>query len=166
MLIGAVMVTAVLGVSVTAKLGGVKAQHKQMFDQGIAQLSVELKEYVTGCGCWKTGSGSTCTTPSVPAANCTLVLGPNSNNAGVATWYINGAAGAAGNITDSMGNVWALACGAHTLHGVVPALEAAPYNGSITYNVMGWPNAASCTAAPPGINDTPQIQFTANWTEP
>jgi len=166
MLIGAVMVTAVLGVSVTAKTGGAKAQHRQMFDQGIAQLSAELKQYVTACGCWKTGGGVTCTTPSVPATNCTTVLGPNTNNAGAATWYLNGAAGAAGNISDSQGNVWALACGVHTIRGIVPTLEAAPYNGAISYNVVGWPNAAACIGGPPGVSDTPQIQFTASWTEP
>lgn len=161
MLIGAVMVTAVLGVSVTAKTGGAKSTRRQMADQGIAQLSAELKQYVTACGCKK--SSGDC---SLPAGGCTLVTGPNSNNAGIATWYLNGAAGAVGNISDSMGNVWALTCGAHTIRGVVPALEAAPYNGSITYTVAGWPSAAACTASAPGPNDTPVITFSANWTEP
>jgi len=161
MLIGSVMVTAVLGISVTAKSGGAKSTHRQMFDQGIAQLSAELKQYVTACGCKK--SSGDC---SLPAGGCSMVLGPNTNNAGIATWYLNGAAGAAGNISDSMGNVWALACGAHTIRGVVPTLEAAPYNGAITYTVLGWPSGAACTATAPGNNDTPAITFTANWTEP
>jgi len=161
MLIGSVMVTAVLGVSVTARTGGAKSTHRQMFDQGIAQVSAELKEYVTACGCKK--SNGDC---SSPAGGCTLLSGPNTNNAGIATWYLNGAAGAGGNMTDSQGNVWALACGVHTITGVVPTLEAAPFNGRISYNVVGWPGAGACTASAPGTNDTPQIQFTASWTEP
>jgi hypothetical protein len=150
-------VTAVLGVSVTAKTGGVRAMHRQMFDQGIAQVSTELKEYVTACGCRKNTGDC-----SAPAGGCTLLPGPNSQGAGVGKWYINGAAGAGGNITDTAGNVWALKSGAHTLRGVVPSLEAAPYNGSITYTVT-WPSNDGLPLAP---TDAPAIQFSANWTEP
>ena len=159
MLITCVMVTAVMGVAVTSKQGSVKGTHHQMFDQGIAQISAELKGYVTACGCDK---GGTC-----PAPNCSMVLGPNINQPGVASWYMNGAVGPTGNIVDSAGNVWALKCGVHTLtgvlNGIAPNLEAAPYNGNITYTVT-WPGG-SC-AGIPSANDSPTIAFAANWTEP
>ncbi|HEX4048634.1 MAG TPA: prepilin-type N-terminal cleavage/methylation domain-containing protein [Elusimicrobiota bacterium] len=156
MLISCIMVTAVMGVAVTSKEGSGKAMHHLMFNQGIAQLSAEVKQYVTACGCTKAGA--------CPAPNCTEVLGPNTNNAGVGTWYLNGAPGAAGNLVDSMGNVWALACGAHTITGVVPTLEAAPYNGSITYTVS-YPVSGTC-AGTPTATDAPAVSFAANWTEP
>jgi Tfp pilus assembly protein PilV len=161
MLISCIMVTAVMGVAVTSKQGSGKSMHRMMFDQGIAQLSAEVKQYVTACGCLKS-------TGSCPAPNCTMILGPNTNNAGVATWYLNGASGStasgsAGVMTDTQGNVWALACGNHTITGVVPTLEAAPYNGSITYNVT---YSGGCSANPPTSTDVPTVTYSANWTEP
>jgi Tfp pilus assembly protein PilV len=162
MLISCIMVTAVMGVAVTSKQGGAKAMHRMMFNQGIAQLSAEVKQYVTACGCIKS-------TGVCPAPDCTQILGPNTNAAGVATWYINGAAGAtasglAGTITDSQLNVWALSCGNHTITGVVPTLEAAPYLGSITYNVT-YP-IGGCNGNPPTATDVPTVTYTASWTEP
>lgn len=160
MLITCVMVTAVMGVAVTAKQGSIKTTHREMFDQGIAQLSAELKQYVTACGCNK-GTGI------CPAPACSTLLGPNSNRPGVASWYFNGAVGPTGTIADNRGDVWALACGNHRLTGVLtggaPNLEAAPYNGSITYNVS-YP-IGGC-AGIPTVTDTPLVQFTASWTEP
>lgn len=166
MLITCVMVTAVMGVAVSSKQGSVKGTHRQMFDQGIAQFSAELKQYVTACGCDK-GTGI------CPPAKCYMagppaIQGPNINRAGsVASWYLNGAVGPTGGVIDSQGDVWALKCGNHTLtnvlNGVTPNLEAAPYSGSINYNV-NYP-IGGC-AGIPTATDTPQITFTANWTEP
>ena len=179
MLISCVMLTAVMGVAVTAKQGGGKSMHRLAFDQGISQLSAELKSYVTACGCRAdTGAcpgGGLCDDPGIN--------GPNTNRAGVAQWYINGApgAGTTGKLIDTYNgsagaDVWALACGDHVITGLFPpppsplALESAPYGGSIKYTV-GWPdiNAAgvgSCAVGLPGINDAPTIKFMANWSEP
>lgn len=165
MLISCIMVTAVMGVAVTSKQGSAKTMHRMLFNQGIAQLSAEVKQYVTGCGCIKS-------TGACPAPQCTTILGPNTNNAGVATWYLNGAPGpgATGRLIDSQGPVWALACGVHTITGVFPtapasaALEAPPYNGTIQYTVS-YP-IGGCTASAPSAVDVPRIDFAANWTEP
>ncbi len=158
MLISAIMVTAVMGVAITAKQGGGKDQRRMMFNQGIAQLSAQLKAYVTACGCNPTGG-------ACPAPACTMILGPNRfSNAGVATWYLNSSNPALNPVKDSMGNVYALTCGAHTVTGVVPALEAPPYNGAITYTVA-WPGGVCPNPLPP-VGSAPQVTFTANWTEP
>lgn len=163
MLISCIMVTAVMGVAVTARQGSGKSIHRMMFDQGISQLSAEVKQYVTACGCLKS-------TGACPSPGCTQIPGPNTNVAGVNTWNLNGAVGAGGTLLDSASyggagqNVWALSCGSpHVVTGVVPTLESSPYNGSITYNVT-WPSG--CTASLPLATDTPLITFTANWTEP
>lgn len=161
MLIGAVMVTAVLGAAVSATQGTAKSNHRAALNQGIAQVSAELKNYVTACGCVKS-------TGACPAGNCTLISGPNSNN-GANTWSINLAPGPSGTITDlDYGNGWALACGinggTHRLSGVVPALEAAPYNGQISYTVS-WP-VGGCSATVPANTDAPAITFNATWNEP
>ena len=161
MLISAVMVTAVMGVAVTSKQGSVKSSHRQMFDQSMAQMSAELKTYVTACGCSKGGACA----GGCYMGGATPIQGPNLLRAGgVASWYLNGSpAPGGGTITDSKGDVWALACGAHTLTGLVPSMEAAPYSGNVSYTVT-WP-AGSC-AGTPGTSDVPTIQFAANWTEP
>ncbi|MFI5348495.1 MAG: hypothetical protein ACHQ2Z_03040 [Elusimicrobiota bacterium] len=161
------MITAVMGVAVTAKQGSGKAMHRMMFDQGIAQLSTEVKEYVTACGC------DACTgfCPS-PACADPGISGPNTLNAGAAQWYLNGApgAGATGKLIDSMGDVWALTSGAHQITGMFPTtpaamnLEAPPYVGKIVYTVA-WPAGCPGTGVP-GINDAPTIKFMANWSEP
>jgi prepilin-type N-terminal cleavage/methylation domain-containing protein len=168
MLISCTMITAVMGVAVTSKQGGGKAMRHTLFNQGIAQLSAEIKQYVTACGCTK-AAGSTC-----PAPQCTTILGPNINVGGVNTWNINGAAGAIVGIPITDAAVyggggratWALSCGNHVLTGVMngstPSLEAPPYNGSITYNVS-YPSGC---AGLPLSTDVPEITYTANWTEP
>jgi type II secretory pathway pseudopilin PulG len=168
MLIACVMVTAVMGVAVTSKQGSAKNMHRMMFDQGIAQLSSEVKQYVTACGC-RADTG-VCPAPSCADPG---ILGPNTAGGitGVNQWYL---AGAEGTFVDAATapppagaprSIWALACGDHYITGVVPSLEAPPYNGYIMYSV-GWPTIGACTVGLPGINDAPTITFTANWTEP
>ena len=167
MLISCIMVTAVMSVAITAKQGGAKAMHRMMFDQGMAQLSAEVKEYVTACGC----NACTGNCPS-PACADPGIQGPNTNNGGAAQWYIDGApgAGATGKLSDSQGPVWALASGTHKITGLFPtspasaALEAAPYGGFIKYDVT-WPAGCPGTGVP-GINDAPVVSFAANWSEP
>lgn len=176
MLISCIMVTAVMGVAVTGKQGGGKSMRRVQFDQGIAQLSAEVKQYVTACGCTK-NPGSAC-----PAATCYYpgpppIQGPNVNNApGAGTWYINGAPGSLGGTTiadagsvGSLGtgrNTWALSCGPHYITGILnggtPNLEAPPYNGYILYTV----NYGSGCGGIPTVTDTPQITYAASWTEP
>jgi len=158
MLIGSVMVTAVLGVAVTATQGSAHSSHRQAFNQGIAQISGELKNYVTACGCIKT-------TGACPAGPCTMIQGPNASN-GTNRWSLNQAPGPGpgGTITDSLGNVWALTCGTHVLSGIVPSMENATYGGSISYTVS-WP-VGGCNATVPTATDVPTISFAANWTEP
>lgn len=160
MLISCVMVTAVMGVAITAKQGGVKNTRRLQADQAISQLSAQLKGYVTACGC-NPQSGS------CPAPACTTIPGPNTaNGSGVASWYLNGAPGAGGtSIVDSMGSKYALTCGTHKLSNVLPAIEASPFNGNITYTVWWPPGQPNCPALP-GPSGAPIVTFSATWTEP
>ena len=118
MLISCTMITAVMGVAVTSKQGGGKSMRHVMFDQGIAQLSAEVKQYVTACGCTK-NSGTACPTP-----NCTMILGPNTNSGRREHLeHQRKAAGAVAGvpITDAAAlrgtNTWALSCGNHVIYG-------------------------------------------------
>lgn len=160
MLISCVMVTAVMGVAITAKQsGGSKNMRRMLADQAIAQLSGQLKGYVTACGCSPQ-------TGACPAPACTTILGPHATNGnGVNTWYLHSDNTAADPIQDSMGDKYALTCGNHVLKGVVPSIEAAPYNGKITYSVWWPPGSPTCPALP-GAVGAPIVTFTASWTEP
>jgi prepilin-type N-terminal cleavage/methylation domain-containing protein len=159
MLISCVMVTAVMGVAITAKQSTVHNARRLQTDQAISELSGLLKNFVTACGC-NPSSGS-CTGASPTA--CTMITGPNTANAGVATWYLNNYPGAAGlPIVDSLGNTYALKCGTHKLSNVLPAIEAAPFNGNISYTVS-WPGGCPNLPGPTG---TPTVAFNAYWTEP
>jgi len=170
MLISCVMVTAVMGVAVTAKQGGGQQAHRMMFNQGIAQLSAQVKEYVTACGC----NASTGVCPS-PGCADPGISGPNTGPGitGVNQWYLQDTSVNPG-IYDLDGppngggvarTTWALACGDHYITGIVPALEVPPYYGYIHYQV-GWPSLGSCTVGVPAMNDMPVVQYTAVWTEP
>ena len=158
MLISCVMVTAVMGVAITAKQSTGENMRRLQADQGIAQLSGQLKGYVTACGCNPQ-------TGSCPAPACTTILGPNTANAGAATWYLNSDNPAQNSIRDSVGDKYALMCGNHVITGLVPAIEAAPYNGGIRYSVWWPPGAPNCPALP-GPTGAPIVTFSANWTEP
>ena len=172
MLISVVMVTAVMSVAVTAKQGSAKAMHHMMMDQGVAQVSAMVKQYVTACGC----NACTGVCPSPQCAD-PGISGPNTapGVTGANQWYFSGS-----KITDwtkvppPSGTgvpqaVWPLASGDHYLTGVVPSLEAAPYIGYIKYSV-GWPNiGGACTVGNggiPGVSDAPEVKFMANWSEP
>jgi hypothetical protein len=167
MLISCVMVTAVMGVAVTAKQGGGQQAHRMMYDQGIAQLSAQVKEYVTACGC----NASTGVCPS-PGCADPGINGPNTGPGitGVNQWYLQDTSLG---IYDFNGppnsgtpqTVWALTCGDHYVIGIVPAMEVAPYYGYIHYQV-GWPTLGACTVGVPGANDMPVVQYTAVWQEP
>ncbi len=150
MLISCIMVTAMFSVALTQKAGSGKSDRKMLANQGMSQVSAMLKGYVTGCGC----------DPNTGVCNgggdCDTLLGPNKANGGVATWYLNGSGG---NISDSMGNVYALTYGVHTLTGVLPGwLEAAPYNARVSYTVS---QAQLVNGRP-----VPQVVMSVNWTEP
>ncbi|MFI5360459.1 MAG: prepilin-type N-terminal cleavage/methylation domain-containing protein [Elusimicrobiota bacterium] len=168
MLISAVMVTAVMGAAMTASQSGGTAMHKLLFNQVTAQLSAQVKGYVTACGCLK--STGFCPSPQCadPGIN-----GPNTANAGAAQWYMNGADG---NIIDSASapnngvagapqDVWALSCGTHHFitHNPPTTLEAPPYDGYVEYWVT-FPGG--CTPNIPANTDAPSISFQASWVEP
>lgn len=149
MLISCIMVTAMFSVALTQKAGSGKSDRRILANQGAAQITAMLKGFVTGCGC--DPSTGVCSNTN---GDCTMLTGPNTANAGVATWYMNG-----GGITDSMGNVYALTYGAHTLTGVLPAaFEAAPYNARVVYTVS---NTQTVNGRP-----VPQVVVNVNWTEP
>jgi prepilin-type N-terminal cleavage/methylation domain-containing protein len=172
MLISCVMMTAVMGVAVTAKQGGGQQAHRMMFNQGIAQLSAQVKEYVTACGC-SAATGGTCPSPGCADPG---ISGPNTGPGitGVNQWYLQDTSVNPG-IYDfdgppNAGGVaratWALSCGDHYITGIVPALEVPPYQGYIHYQV-GWPTLGTCSVpGVPGKNDMPVVQYTAVWTEP
>lgn len=161
MLISCVMVTAMMSAAVTSKAGSGKNDRRMMASQAVSQLTAQLKGFVTACGCnASTGSCAAC------AAACASGLcGPNTNNAGANTWYLNG-----GPYTDSATaggggrNVWALMCGAHYIKGIMPKLEAAPYNGYIQYTVT-YNNGGACPGVTGG-SDVPRAVVSASWTEP
>jgi hypothetical protein len=164
MLISCIMITAVMGVAITGvRSGGPKNMRRILADQAISQLSGQLKEYVTACGC--SPSSGVC-----PVGPCTTsgtgLDGPNKSPGvtGAATWYLAGSPGspAGSTIVDSQGARWALTAGVHTLTNVLPAIEAAPYSGNISYTVT-W---AAGVGAVPGPTDVPSVTFNANWTEP
>jgi prepilin-type N-terminal cleavage/methylation domain-containing protein len=151
MLISSIMVTAMFGVALSQKVGTTQGDHRLYADQAIRQVSSQLRAYVTGCGC-SAATGS-CSSSGIPN-DCTMILGPNTANAGPATWFFNSPS-----VTDSMGNVWALTNGTHVLTGVLPAwFEAAPYNARVSYVVTTVET----------INGRPvqSAAVSANWTEP
>ena len=169
MLISCIMITAVFGVALTSKQSTGKNERHLLFDQGIAQLSGQLKSYVTACGCVPGGS-----CPTGPCNGPGEIDGPNTNfHWSPATWYLDGAPGANGatihdypNPPSSCGSfgtpqkVWALASGAHYITGVVnsgtPPLDQSPFCGYIMYTVA-WPG--------PPATVPPQVTFTATWND-
>ncbi len=158
MLISCLMITAVMGVAVTARRGGVKGMHRLMFNQGISQLSAQVKQYVTACGCNPSTGACDPTGCAVPGN-----LGPHTANSGFATWYLTGGGLADAATAGGAGRgVYALMCGPHYVTGVVPSLEGAPYNGYIQYDVS-WPGGCPTSI---GATDTPVVTFTAQWDEP
>jgi prepilin-type N-terminal cleavage/methylation domain-containing protein len=172
MLISCVMMTAVMGVALTAKEGSAEQMHQLMFNQGVAQLSAVVKQYVSACGCNAiTGS---CVTPTNGCDGTTDgIYGPNTSVSGVNQWYLAGADGSvvdAATLGGAGRSIWPLACGDHYITGIVPSLEGAPYNGYIKISV-GWPTVGACTVGVgddgiPGKDDVPTVTFTANWSEP
>lgn len=151
MLISCIMVTAMFGVALTSKQGTGKSDRHLIASQAARQVTSQLRAYVTGCGC-NVASG-VC---SAVANDCTMLTGPNTSRVGVATWYFN-SPGAG--IFDSRGDVYALASGAHSISGLLPAwFEAAPYNARVVYTVS--------VIQTIGGRPVPQVDATVNWTEP
>ncbi len=150
MLISCIMVTAMFSVALTQKQGSGKSDRRMLSNQGAAVVSALLKDFVTGCDC----------NPATGACgpDCALIEGPNKfRSPGVGTWYMNGHAGV---VVDSMGDVYALRYGLHTLRGLLPAwLEAAPYNGRVNYTVT--PAQAAVLGRP-----VPQVVVDVHWDEP
>lgn len=155
-LVSSIIVISVFSVAVTSKAGSGKNDRRLAAGQAAAQVTAQLKGYVTACGCNpSTGDCSACASSPV--------LGPNTNNSGVSTWYLSGGGVAdAGSLGGAARNVYALACGDHFVTGIVPPLEASPFNGYIRYTVTypgGCPTSIGVTAAP-------QVTLSVNWTEP
>ncbi len=149
LLISCIMVTAMFSVALTAKGGSGKSGRRIVANQASAQISSMLRGFVTGCGCNVNTGGC--------AADCALIPGPNTSNAGVATWYINGFGG----ITDDLsgGNVYALMAGVHNLRNVLPPwFEGPPYNGRVSYTVT----VADTVQGRP----VPRVDVNITWVEP
>lgn len=153
MLISCIMVTAMFGVALTSKQSSGKNDRRLLAAQAARQITSQLRSYVTGCGCNpSTGDCSACSTSTL--------TGPNTANAGVATWYMNG-----GGISDSRGNVYALACGVHVLTGggiIPPNLQNPVFNTSVSYTVT-YPGGCPATVT---TASSPQVDVNVNWTEP
>lgn len=153
MLISSIMVTAMFGVALTAKQSTGKNDRQLLAAQAARQLTSRLKGFVTACGCNpSSGSCAACATSSL--------TGPNTANAGVATWSING-----GGVTDSRGTVYALACGTHILTGsaIIPPNLQDPAFGAYVQYVVTYPGGCPGTV---GATSAPQVDVTVNWTEP
>jgi prepilin-type N-terminal cleavage/methylation domain-containing protein len=163
MLISAIMVTAMFGVGLTSKQGTGKSDRHLIAAQAARQVTSQLRNYVTGCGCGMGGvweiPAESCLVPSVPGA-CSLLLGPNTSNSGYQTWYFN-APTATPPIIDSQGPVYALAPGTHTITGLLPSLFAgAPYNAVVDYYVSFTPGLMTLSTS------TPRVDVSVIWTEP
>ena len=167
MLISAVIITSVFTVALTSKRGGMKADSQMIASSSSQSVAKMLANYVTAD--WLQ--------TAIPVAN--QIQGPNSANAGMATWYLDGP-----NYQDDRGAVWALAPGSHTItgklggndpDGFLPRLRGTIYNGTLTYCVQ-WIGCADCTnnvscaagtCTPPlGATCQPNISVTANWSQP
>lgn len=157
MLISCIMVTAMFGVALTSKQSSGKNDRRLLAAQATRQITSQLRNFVTACGCSPvSGDCSACSTSTL--------TGPNTANAGVATWYMNG-----GGISDSMGNVYALKCGQHVLTGtgiIPPNLQNPAFNASVTYTVTYPPYTVGACSASVDVNAAPQVVVNVNWTEP
>jgi prepilin-type N-terminal cleavage/methylation domain-containing protein len=153
MLISCIMVTAMFSVALTSRQGSGKSDRHLIANQAARQVSSQLRAYVTGCNCDpSTGACSTVNN------DCTMMTGPNTTRAGVATWYFN-SPGASPPVIDSQGDVWALKIGDHSLTGVLPSwFEGAPYNARVVYTVT--------VPASFGGRPQPQVYVHVDWTEP
>jgi prepilin-type N-terminal cleavage/methylation domain-containing protein len=167
MLLSAVMITSVFTLALSNKSSGLRADSQVLASASTQSVAKLLANYVTADWTQK------------------LIPGPNSlNTDGVscpptcATWYLNSA-----QLTDSRGNVWALAPGSHTItgngtnEGLLPRLSG--YTGSVTYCVQWNLPAGSCTqctnntncsagtcTAPLAETCQPSITVRADWTPP
>lgn len=168
MLLAAVMITAIFTVALSNKRSSQVQDNKHMAQVSAHGFIKVLSAYVTAD--WQQSA--------VAAPN--QIKGPNSLNAGMATWNLHSSA-----IEDvTQGAVWALMPGSHTIRGFAAGsdpegflarLRGPPYNGTLTYCVQ-WIGCAQCsnntncspgTCTPPlGPTCQPQISVEAKWTQP
>lgn len=185
MLIAAVMVTAVMGVAISNKAGGIVQDHRLVATPIAQQLLLKLKNYVTSDPGTNTLYSGLIDGPSVNSTTCT-------SSSGRCTWSLNTypytdqrdcndlgnasckctSTGAAGGGCTGCGscspctNCYALDGGSHTITG--PNLPPAPpllsNNASVTYWVCWKCGSAACTTtmpAPPIPNNCmPQVSVT------
>jgi hypothetical protein len=158
MLICSIIVTAMFGVALTTKTNSGKTDRRMLATQAAAQLTSMLKGYVTGCGC-----DSVSGVCSAANGDCTLILGPNRTQAGALTWSLNGPVGDTrgyngARIIDSLGDVYALMNGEHSISGLLPAwFESAPYNARVVYTVS---SPTTISGRP-----VPQVSVDVRWSE-
>lgn len=147
LLLSGVIISSVFSVALTSKASSGKSDRQLVAVQAARQITVQLRNFMTGCSCnFSTGV--------CDATSCTIA-GPNTARSGVATWYFNSPS-ASPAVTDSLGEVYALTYGAHKLTGYMPPwFESAPYNARLTYTVKASPTASM-----------PQVDVAVNWTEP
>ncbi len=142
MLLTSIMVTSVFSVALTVKTGGSKGESKIKAGAMARQVSAMLKSYVTA----ETGTAST-SAPNIP--------GPGTG--GVNNWSITGN-GIVDNCPGGGTSCYALAQGTHTLSGVNPTFEGAPWFGQVSYFV-------DATATVNG-RPVPAVSITTTWTDP
>jgi hypothetical protein len=168
-LLASVIVTSVMSVALTSKsLNGQNGRNDrhQVAGQAMKEISSALRNFVTGCCDVATG---TCITTAGAAYTCGSIPGPNSANA-TNTWSFNNYKLSAGNATDSLGNVYALQEGVHSITGIMPSwFENAPYNATVVYTVsagVAAPSMAPATFPSAAGQTMPRVQVVVNWTEP
>ena len=141
MLLTSIMVTSVFSVALTVKTGGSKGESKLKAAAMTRQISAVLKNYVTA----ETGTASTFTIP-----------GPCGGAANNWSLTCNG-------IVDScpLGGsaCYALADGTHTLSGVNPVFEGAPWFAVTKYYV-------NATGTMVNGRPVPIVVITTTWTDP
>jgi hypothetical protein len=180
-LLASIIATSVLSVALTSKaMNGQNGRNdrEQVAGQAVKAVSGALRNFVSGC--CDVGS-QYCGTASGVNQSCGDIHGPNSSNAGNNLWSFNNISLAGGNISDSMGDVYALYAGTHILCGgagspcpLLPSwFTSAPYNAGIQYDVDTTVAAGQgvsytfLTGAPtyPATRVMPLVTVTVNWTE-
>ncbi len=165
-LLSAMLVSAMLTVSLSGNQNSAKIEHKVQATQAAARLNKMLKAYVLA---------------AATNANMTALDGPNSTNSGIATWYID--TGAQSDQTGSMSTgpsgtpqagpaLYALSAGVHCLvcdSSLIPPADAAcilpaslrqaPYNAWLCYEVTD-------RIPGPGTDVLKETRILVNWTEP
>lgn len=144
-LLTAVIVATVFGISLSSKTGDVKAERKLRGAVGTRQVSAMLRNYITGDATVPLGPGD--------GGNWSMTIPSKGIQDHFGTYPCAGAR-----------NDYALAPGDHCLTGVLGAFENPPFNARVWYHVE---DAAVVNPVPgcPGCM-LPSVTITASWVDP